>query len=156
MEPVLSAVNSNAGPWFHSICKYFRPMRGADVRPSNWHDGLGRQQDRPAATIIAADPPALAPVEPFCYLQRLSAWNCRVSSAVEQRFCKPLARGSNPLPGTNKIKDLARKHVHSGPRIRFGVNTGVNKGRGPEDAPYGRFCGLAGHSLADGRPDGRN
>src|SRR5262249_7887650 len=31
---------------------------------------------------------------------------CRVSSVVEQRFCKPLARGSNPLPGTNKINRL--------------------------------------------------
>ncbi len=31
---------------------------------------------------------------------------CRVSSAVEQRFCKPLVRGSNPLPGTNKINHL--------------------------------------------------
>src|SRR5262249_45934208 len=33
----------------------------------------------------------------------------RVSSGVEQRFCKPLAGGSNPSPGTNKIKDLSHK-----------------------------------------------
>jgi hypothetical protein len=26
---------------------------------------------------------------------------CRVSSVVEQRFCKPLVAGSNPAPGTN-------------------------------------------------------
>src|SRR5215470_2557513 len=28
---------------------------------------------------------------------------CRVSSVVEQRFCKPLVGGSNPSPGTSKI-----------------------------------------------------
>ena len=33
---------------------------------------------------------------------------CRVSSAVEQRFCKPLVGGSIPSPGTNEIKDLSR------------------------------------------------
>src|SRR5262249_29857657 len=33
---------------------------------------------------------------------------CRVSSGVEQRFCKPLVGGSNPSPGTKEIKDLAR------------------------------------------------
>jgi hypothetical protein len=27
---------------------------------------------------------------------------CRVSSAVEQRFCKPLVGGSSPSPGTNR------------------------------------------------------
>jgi hypothetical protein len=31
---------------------------------------------------------------------------CRVSSAVEQRFCKPLVGGSSPSPGTNEIKYL--------------------------------------------------
>ncbi len=30
----------------------------------------------------------------------------RVSSAVEQRFCKPLVGGSSPSPGTNKINNL--------------------------------------------------
>src|SRR5262249_45460876 len=29
--------------------------------------------------------------------------HCRVSSVVEQRFCKPLVGGSNPSPGTRKI-----------------------------------------------------
>ena len=32
---------------------------------------------------------------------------CRVSSAVEQRFCKPQVVGSNPTPGTNLINHLA-------------------------------------------------
>ena len=32
---------------------------------------------------------------------------CRVSSAVEQRFCKPQVVGSIPTPGTNLIKHLA-------------------------------------------------
>ena len=31
----------------------------------------------------------------------------RVSSAVEQRFCKPLVGSSILSPGTNEIKDLA-------------------------------------------------
>jgi hypothetical protein len=43
----------------------------------------------------------------ICYIENVNKSElCRVSSVVEQRFCKPLARGSNPLPGTNKIKDL--------------------------------------------------
>ena len=36
-------------------------------------------------------------------------WEGRVSSAVEQRFCKPLVGSSILSPGTNKIKDLAAK-----------------------------------------------
>jgi hypothetical protein len=32
---------------------------------------------------------------------------CRVSSAVEQRFCKPQVVGSIPTPGTNLINHLA-------------------------------------------------
>jgi hypothetical protein len=31
---------------------------------------------------------------------------CRLSSAVEQRFCKPKVGGSIPSAGTRKIKDL--------------------------------------------------
>jgi hypothetical protein len=38
--------------------------------------------------------------EPIKYLKRLQI--CRVSSAVEQRFCKPQVGGSRPSPGTNK------------------------------------------------------
>ncbi len=34
---------------------------------------------------------------------------CRVSSAVEQRFCKPLVAGSNPAPGTNFLSTSAAK-----------------------------------------------
>ena len=37
----------------------------------------------------------------------LKVFKCRVSSVVEQRFCKPLVGGSNPSPGTNKNKGLA-------------------------------------------------
>jgi hypothetical protein len=36
---------------------------------------------------------------------RLETPECRVSSVVEQRFCKPLVGGSNPSPGTGtKVK----------------------------------------------------
>jgi hypothetical protein len=28
---------------------------------------------------------------------------------VEQRFCKPLVAGSNPAPGTSKIKELSEE-----------------------------------------------
>jgi hypothetical protein len=41
---------------------------------------------------------------------------CRVSSVVEQRFCKPLVGSSNLSPGTNPIASLrARK----GERVAF-------------------------------------
>jgi hypothetical protein len=33
---------------------------------------------------------------------------CRVSSVVEQRFCKPLVGSSNLSPGTNKIRHVSR------------------------------------------------
>jgi hypothetical protein len=36
----------------------------------------------------------------------LKVFKCRVSSVVEQRFCKPLVGGSNPSPGTSRISDL--------------------------------------------------
>jgi MFS family permease len=34
----------------------------------------------------------------------LALLRSRVSSVVEQRFCKPLVGGSNPSPGTSKIE----------------------------------------------------
>jgi hypothetical protein len=43
--------------------------------------------------------------EPIKYLKRFQIG--RVSSAVEQRFCKPQVVGSNPTPGTNLINHLA-------------------------------------------------
>jgi hypothetical protein len=38
---------------------------------------------------------------------------CRVSSVVEQRFCKPKARGSNPLPGTTfRSRKIAESRIN--------------------------------------------
>jgi hypothetical protein len=36
---------------------------------------------------------------------------------VEQRFCKPLARGSNPLPGTSDLKHLSRFPLYPRPVV---------------------------------------
>jgi hypothetical protein len=48
---------------------------------------------------------------PFVLLReqkmRVFTGYCRVSSVVEQRFCKPLVGGSNPSPGTSRNKGLA-------------------------------------------------
>jgi hypothetical protein len=41
-------------------------------------------------------------------------YGCRVSSAVEQRFCKPKVGGSIPSPGTNENKDLQAFFTSSG------------------------------------------
>ncbi len=45
----------------------------------------------------------------------IALWPSRVSSAVEQRFCKPLVGGSIPSPGTSKnnrlIKATYRRHL---------------------------------------------
>jgi hypothetical protein len=46
-------------------------------------------------------------------LRARNANACRVSSVVEQRFCKPLVGSSNLSPGTNKINDLkGRSKTH--------------------------------------------
>jgi hypothetical protein len=37
---------------------------------------------------------------------------CRVSSAVEQRFCKPLVGGSSPSPGTIKKPAWNKDFLH--------------------------------------------
>jgi hypothetical protein len=44
---------------------------------------------------------------------------CRVSSVVEQRFCKPQVVGSNPTPGTNKIS-VQPGHIGDRSYLRHG------------------------------------
>jgi hypothetical protein len=43
---------------------------------------------------------------PSWYPENAKSLNSRVSSAVEQRFCKPLVGSSILSPGTNKFKAL--------------------------------------------------
>src|SRR5262245_37680118 len=43
--------------------------------------------------------------------EKAKSLKCRVSSVVEQRFCKPLVGSSNLSPGTNKIKCLAQIRI---------------------------------------------
>ena len=77
--------------------------------PGKPHDGFGRLQDMPAAMIMRGRFPTLARVEPFCYAHRLSTWKGRVSSVVEQRFCKPLVGSSNLSPGTSERPYMRRR-----------------------------------------------
>ena len=62
----------------------------------------------------------------FCYRSLPKPLICRVSSAVEQRFCKPLVGGSSPSPGTNEIKYLS---PFRRPQLRYRVSGGVNRKR---------------------------
>jgi hypothetical protein len=48
-------------------------------------------------------------VEVKLQLRPRKSLTCRVSSVVEQRFCKPLVAGSNPAPGTKRTKHISAK-----------------------------------------------
>ena len=72
---------------------------------------------------------SVAPRWHFCYRSLPKPLICRVSSAVEQRFCKPLVGGSSPSPGTNKIKQLAKTIVPSLAENAARVHTEVHSRR---------------------------
>ena len=56
---------------------------------------------------------------------------CRVSSAVEQRFCKPLVGGSIPSPGTSKTRHLAHyRHPQFQAKIALGKQWGKQSADG--------------------------
>jgi hypothetical protein len=65
----------------------------------------------------------------------VSSYNgSRVSSVVEQRFCKPLVGGSNPSPGTSRNKGLVKvvrpTFWQKRRRVHAGVH-GKTRSRGP-------------------------
>jgi hypothetical protein len=53
----------------------------------------------------------------------------RVSSVVEQRFCKPQVVGSNPTPGPNEAKCLAAENKEVGKRKMARGNREGNRWR---------------------------
>jgi hypothetical protein len=68
---------------------------GVRLGVSSWRLGIGQRTDLTR--------------QPRTDYRRLIAHarQCRLSSGVEQRFCKPLVGGSNPSAGTNEINRLA-------------------------------------------------
>jgi hypothetical protein len=85
--PALGARPAPSGPIIAAVSRRLPRSGRSDIRLDGWPSGGNPVANRPAV--------------------QAKSLICRISSVVEQRFCKPLVGGSNPPSGTSKNNCLA-------------------------------------------------